>query len=228
MDNKEKINFSCLRTMEIQELERKRISMEIHDTTIQNLTMLVHKTEYVSMLMDRDLTEAKLELNTMTDILRQSIDELREIIYNLRPMSIDDLGLVASIDRYITQKQIDHKEFKYHFNVKNEENRNVVSVINLALFRVMQEALTNAQKHSKAENISVDLIYEKNNIILIISDDGIGFDVSEIKNKNFGIDIMTERVKSFSGTIVIESGKNHGARITVTMPVIEEEKNGSN
>lgn len=228
MEKSDNCSRSSFRALEMQELDRKRISMDIHDTTVQNLTTLVHKTEYVSKLMDLDIVGAKLELNTMTDILRQSIDELREIIYDLRPMCIDDLGLVIAIDRYITQIKLEDERLKYKFSVNNKENKKVLSIINLTIFRVLQEALSNVRKHSNANNVSINLTYNANSIEILIKDDGIGFDMSNKKCKNFGLSIMYERVKMLSGKIDIDSKIGKGTMIKVCVPIVEEEEYDTN
>ena len=108
------------------------LSMEIHDTTVQNLTTLIQQTEYVGMLLDRDVIEAKLELNTMNSILRKSINELREIIYNLRPMSFDDLGLVPSLQQYIAQIQVDEPDIDIRLNITKEETENILTELGRA------------------------------------------------------------------------------------------------
>ena len=105
--NIENTENSKLYLLEIQEMEQKRISNELHDTTVQNLTMLIHKAELCQQLADRDIIQTKLELQMMKETLRKTIQELRNIIFNLRPMSVDDLGLVETIERFIAQKEFE-------------------------------------------------------------------------------------------------------------------------
>lgn len=219
-----------LRILETQELERKRISMELHDTTVQNLTTLVHKTELCTKLIDIDSIRAKLELQTMTDTIRNTINELRGIIYDLRPMSIDDLGLVVTVQRFIKQIEVeDEKSIPIIFNVYNEEVK-VLPVINLTLFRIIQEAYNNTRKHAKAEHFDITITYEKNEIEVEIKDDGIGFQLALLQkenretNKNFGLSIMKERVELLTGTMEIVSGKSKGTHIIIKVPIVEEDE----
>ncbi|MDK2807641.1 MAG: two-component system, NarL family, sensor histidine kinase DegS [Clostridiales bacterium] len=218
--------LSSLRAMEMQELDRKRISMEIHDTTVQNLTTLVHKVEYATKLLDIDPMRTRLELNTMTEILRDSIEELREIIFDLRPMCLDDLGLVAAIERYIDQIQLESDAIKYSLHVSAPENENVLPIVNLMIFRVVQEALVNIRKHAKAKNAEINIVNEKCFIMIEVKDNGVGFTISQIddKRKNFGISIMKERIKLLSGEIDINSIIGKGTVIKIKVPVVEEEK----
>lgn len=233
-DNKENNvknkSFSPIRALEMQETDRKRISMELHDRTVQDLTMLVHKVELITKLIDIDLIRAKLELSTMSEAMRNSIGELREIIYDLRPMSIDDLGLVMTIERYIKQLEAEDDGVEIEIEVVNEENNDILPIINLTLFRVIQEAINNVRKHANATEVLIQIIYKSEEITVIIADNGIGFDIDNIKNKtkSFGLSIMHERVSLLSGTILFESGKGNGTKITITVPVIKEENYDTN
>ena len=221
-----KKNIYSFRALEMQELDRKRISMEIHDTTVQNLTTLVHKTEYATKLLDIDPIRTKLELNIMSKILRDSIEELREIIYDLRPMCIDDLGLVTTVERYVNQMQIENDSLSYSLNITNKENTNILPIINLTIFRIVQEALVNVRKHAKAKNVEINIVYESDFISIEVRDNGIGFEINNCseKVKNFGLCIMKERVKLLSGVINIDSKIGKGTIIQIKVPVVEEEE----
>lgn len=223
-------SFSPIRALEMQETDRKRISMELHDRTVQDLTMLVHKVELITKLIDIDLIRAKLELGTMSQAMRHSINELREIIYDLRPMSIDDLGLVMTIERHVKQIELETENLEIEIDVVNKESKDILPIINLTLFRVIQEALNNIRKHANATHVIIQIIYEPDNITVVIIDNGIGFDINKMKNrtKSFGLSIMNERVSLLSGTILFESYKGKGTTITIKVPAIKEERNDTN
>jgi two-component system sensor histidine kinase DegS len=102
-NEKEKIlrfNDNGLSLLEAQEIERQRIARDLHDTTVQNLTSMVHKAELCIKLIDIDTVRAKLELNTMSNTIKTVINDMRGIIYNLKPMTLDDLGLTITVKRY--------------------------------------------------------------------------------------------------------------------------------
>ncbi len=220
---KEESTFEKIRSLEIQEEERKRISREIHDTTVQNLTTLVHKTEFCSKLVDRDVVRAKQELELVRETLRKIIDELRGIIYQLRPMSIDDIGLVATLQR--VAKQNNNSEgnvLKIRVNVKNNEVQ-TMSVVNITLFRVIQEAYLNTKKYANATEFNITIIYEEDTMCIILKDNGIGFNMDELdakKKKHFGLSIMKERIESLSGSLHIKSMKNKGTEIQIQVPIL--------
>lgn len=230
MSEEIKTTSSTFRALEMQELDRKRISMDIHDTTVQNLTTLIHKTEYVSKLLDIDIVKARLELDSMTSIIRNSIDELREIIYDLRPMSIDDLGLVATVERYIHQMETENDELSCELEVVNDENKKILPIINLTVFRVIQESLVNIKKHAKASKIKIKISYESDILSISIEDNGIGFNIENTneKKKNFGLSIMNERIKLLSGNINFNSKLEKGTKIEIIVPICEEDTYDTN
>lgn len=215
--------------LEVQENERQRISRELHDSTVQNLTSLVHKTELCSKLIDTDTIRCKLELSTVNHILREVIQNTRDMIYDLHPMSFDDIGLDVTIQDAI-QKIEKANSIHIQYTVEGEEIP-VSSVIGISILRIIQEACSNAIKHGHAEIISVRLKYESAAISLMIEDDGCGFDKEDIPDKirdnhsGFGISMMRERIYLLSGTLEIDSKVNEGTKVFVSIPMEEREEN---
>lgn len=221
-EKKEESTFEKIRSLEIQEEERKRISREIHDTTVQNLTTLVHKIEFCSKLMDRDIVRAKQEMEWMKETLRKTIDELRGIIYQLRPMSIDDIGLVATLQRVAKQNNIENNALKIKIRVINNEIQ-TISVVNITLFRVIQEAYLNTKKYANASEFCITIIYEEDVMRIILKDNGIGFNMNELdgkKKSHFGLSIMKERIELLSGSLSIKSAKDKGTEIQIQVPIL--------
>lgn len=221
-NQEEKVMLSGTDFLCAQEYERKRIAMELHDSTVQNMTNMVHKAELCMRVIDMDPIRAKLEMESLCDTIRESIDEMRGIIYNLRPMAIDDLGLGIAAERFIKQFQLDHPMKKIHFSMEGNEP-DLKSEVKLTVFRILQEACNNAIKHAEADNIYVRLIYGKK-IELYIKDDGIGFRLNglhldgEDKKKHFGLSIMKERVIFMNGDFHIDSKEGGGTIIRVVIP----------
>lgn len=217
-----------LTLLETQEKERQRISRELHDSTAQNLTSLVHKTELCTKLIDMDPIRCKLELTMMSRTLREIVNDTRQMIYNLRPMSFDDIGLEITIERAIDKLKQD-KICNISFNVEGESYY-IKPVIGITLLRIIQEACNNAIKYAEASVISVKMIYEENSIIILIEDDGKGFDVDNLDvasrndNSGFGLSMMRERVYLLSGEINITSEENDGTRVEVIVPINNKEE----
>ncbi len=212
-----------LSILESQEKDRQRIARDLHDSTVQNLTGLVHKIDLCSRLVEMDPPRAKLELTVMANNVKMVINEMREIIYNLKPMSLDDLGLAVTIERYAKQLMTSH-DIKVYVKY-NQENENILPVVKLSLFRVVQEACHNVIKHAKASRIDINIIYDINNIMVSIKDDGIGFnsekqmEIIPEHNSGYGLSIMKERVYLLSGTLKIHSETNKGTDITINVPL---------
>jgi two-component system sensor histidine kinase DegS len=159
----------------------------------------------------------------MIQTIKSTISDMRNIIYNLRPMSIDDLGLVATIDKYIDEVN-QNNEVDISLIVNNEI-KYVSNVINITLFRIVQEASNNAINHGKATKVVIKLDYNDKFIVLTINDNGIGFIKESLRKlktnmtSGFGLSIMKERVLLLSGEINIESNDSNGAKIVVRVPL---------
>ena len=216
--------------LEIQEIERKRIARELHDSATQNLIALCNKAELCYNLVDIDGIRCKLELQSMMKYLRSIIDDIRETIYDLRPMSFDDIGMKVTINQFIEKLKADtNKKIAFNDDENILDEYNLKSVLKLTIFRIIQESCNNAVKHSQAENIRVEVKKEGELLSVIISDDGIGFDVSMLDdlerkdNSGFGLSMMRERVYLLSGEFNINSKIGQGTIISVKVPFLEED-----
>lgn len=211
-----------LNILELQEQDRQRIARDLHDSTVQILTSLIHKCEISTRFVDIDPIRTKLELTTISNTLKSVINEIREVIFNLKPMSLEDLGLIMTIERFINQL-MNHNDIEIKFR-HNEERKDVLPVINLSLFRVIQEACNNAIKHSNAKCIEIDINYDVEDIKVTIKDNGKGFDTSKIKDRNTqdysgcGLSIMKERIYLISGKLDIKSTINKGTIVNISVP----------
>ncbi len=230
----EETGVRSLHILETQEYDRNRIARDLHDSSVQSLTSLVHKTEFCMRLMDIDTVRVKLELQTMIETIKTIINGMREIIYDLRPMSLNNLGLAVTIDSYCLQLQKNY-DIKVNFRIDSEEPPDLLPIWKVTLYRIIQEACSNVIKHAKASEIDILLSYEKERALLKIKDNGIGFDTEvqpEVKKENelhgFGLSMMRERAGLLGGTVSIESAIGNGTTIMVEVPLKteKEEMNG--
>ena len=209
------------------ESERQRIARDLHDSTVQSLTSLTHKTELCLKLMDVDPIRCRLELTSQGKILKDVINELRNMIYNLRPMSFDDIGFNITVERAL-DKLRNSNNIRCNFKTSGDEYM-VESLVSLTLLRVIQEACSNSIKHGHAKEINVSLKYEPKSLTLTIKDDGDGFDTSAIPeftredNSGFGLSMMKERIYLLSGKISISSKPGEGCIVKVIIPVNKED-----
>ena len=202
---------------EIQELDRRRIARDLHDTSLQNLSHLIHKLELVSMYMDKDMIRAKLELASVSKNINHIIDEIRMVIYDLRPMVFDDLGLKNAIIGLLDKaKKMTSLVIEYDID---EIEMTGYESYQLELYRILQECVINVCKHAHAQNMKVFLKDFLDHIELTVEDDGVGFDLEKEKNKenHFGLFILKERVKILSGSMKIDTKPEKGTKIFILL-----------
>ncbi|WP_047984495.1 sensor histidine kinase [Ornithinibacillus californiensis] len=213
---KEKQEFG-LKIIEAQEEERKRISREIHDGPAQMLANILLRSE----LVDRTFREgspadALEEIRNVRKMVRSSLYEVRRIIYDLRPMALDDLGLIPTIKKYISTTS-EYNNVNIEFTSIGEVKR-INQKYEIAFFRLAQEAIQNAVKHAEASLITVKIEICSRNLNLIITDNGKGFDPSIKRDKSFGLIGMRERVEMFDGIMDVKSSIGKGTKIVIRVP----------
>ena len=211
---KDKLKDNNLDSFELQELERKRLAAELHDTSLQDLTHIIHQIEFASLFIDMDQTKAKLELEDVSNQLRKIIQDIRNTIFDLRPMSFDDLGLEEAINEYISFLQ---KKYSIIINSDIDDINYLDEKKKLAIYRIVQEGLLNSSKHADAHFIKLEIKDNDVYLVIIISDDGKGIDEEFIEkdNTHYGLSILKDRVSYLNGNIVITSNKING---TILMP----------
>ncbi|WP_309294787.1 sensor histidine kinase [Desulfotruncus alcoholivorax] len=204
-----------------QEEERKRVAREIHDGPAQLLANIVMRAEYILKLMEVEPQNVRTELVRLQELVRQSLQDVRKIIFDLRPMVLDDLRLVPALNRYVEDYRNQHKQnIEFVFFGKQARLNPATEV---ALFRVVQEALSNVRKHAKAKNILVKMEQLNDKVTILIKDDGIGFNPENLEHHSqrecYGLINMRERVQILKGEYKIMSAPGKGTMITLTIPV---------
>ncbi|SDS98297.1 two-component system, NarL family, sensor histidine kinase DegS [Paenibacillaceae bacterium GAS479] len=205
-----------------QEEERKRIAREIHDGPAQSLANLVLRTEIAErMLVKQEFQMVQHELIDLKAQVRSGLEEIRKIIFNLRPMALDDLGLVPTLRKYVQDFE---EKTRIHtvFETIGREIR-LPSAMEAGIYRMVQEAFTNALKHASASFVSLELTYQSQMAKIVVQDNGIGFDAELIQaraqiNSHFGLMGMRERVELLEGRFELESANGQGTKITIHIP----------
>lgn len=204
-----------------QEEERLRVARDIHDGPAQSLANLIIKAEVCEKLMDIDIEKSKSQLQELKRCTRESIKDIRKIIYNLRPMSIDELGLVPALQRYIENFQRD-TDITVDFVILSQVNLED-SIKSLSIFRIVQEVLNNIRKHACASFVRIRIDMNRSNISISIVDNGVGFDVEGVKvhdkeTGGFGLINIKERVELLNGSLEIKSELNKGTSVIINIP----------
>lgn len=211
-----------------QEEERKRIAREIHDGPAQSLANIVLRTEIAErMLIKKEFEMVHEELIDLKGQVRAGLEEIRKIIFNLRPMALDDLGLVPTLRKF-TQDFEEKTKIHTVFELAGKEIR-MPSAMEAAIYRLVQEAFSNVLKHASASHVSLEINYHPQLVSIIIQDNGIGFasDLTELeasRNSHFGLVGMRERVELIEGRMDIDSNPGRGTKIIIDIPTTAEHR----
>ncbi|MBN1636533.1 MAG: PAS domain S-box protein, partial [Deltaproteobacteria bacterium] len=207
-----------------KENERKRIAQELHDSVGQYLTTIKFKNENILNKMEKQNVDFDLQLlRDSVPIIQDAIDEVRRISMDLRPSTLDDFGILATISWLIREFQSIHANITVETTIEIEEEE-VPEELKVVIFRILQEGLNNVAKHSQAQRVEAFLLKKGNAIELLISDDGVGFDVQEtfIKNdarQGFGLTSMEERAELSGGSFFVESQTGKGTTIKISWQI---------
>ncbi|EHQ88668.1 HAMP domain-containing sensor histidine kinase [Desulfosporosinus youngiae] len=217
---KEEMRVQLLeKVMTAQEEERKRISRELHDETSQALTSLMVSLKVLES--EATLRSVGERLQEMRQVVSQTLEEVHHLARELRPSILDDMGLVPALERYIRDYAQKYGT-EVDFHTTGFEGQRVSGPAEVALYRMIQEALTNAAKYAKAQSISVLLNWRENWVTAIIEDDGVGFDpgnVTSSPSHGLGLFGMQERASLLGGSLKIESQPGAGTTVFIKIPV---------
>ena len=209
------------RIIKATEEERSRIVREIHDVPVQAMVNMGIRLELCMQVLNKDIDKARSYIRELKEQVNTNIQDLRKIIYNLRPMSLDDLGLVATIEKLLSDFESD-SGISTSFRLIGEPVE-IKELIQIAVFRIIQEALNNAKRHSKAKKVSVKFEFLESSISILITDDGVGFEIEgvidwEEDDRCFGLIGMRERVELLQGYMDINSAPGKGTGIFMRIP----------
>ncbi|MBT2687177.1 sensor histidine kinase [Bacillus sp. ISL-47] len=217
-DAKVKLDFG-LKIIEAQEEERKRLSRDIHDGPAQMMANVMMRSDLIERVYNERGGDAALtEIKDLKKMVRSALYEVRRIIYDLRPMALDDLGLVPTLKKYLQTIEEYHSTTKIKFANLGLEKR-LPAQYEVALFRLIQESVTNALKHAEAQEIVVKLEINQNRVAAVIKDNGKGFNIQEKKRQSFGIIGMRERVELLEGQLSIDSKAGKGTIVIIQIPL---------
>lgn len=202
-----------------QEEERKRIARELHDETGQALTSLMVGLKVLAGAAS--LPEVQEKAGQLRAVAAQTLDSVHRLALELRPSVLDDLGLVAAMQRYVKDWG-ENLGLRVDFQVTGLDRR-LPSQIETTVYRVVQEALTNVARHAEAQNVSVLLEYRGDSVVCIVEDDGRGFDVEKALKANdrrrLGLYGMQERISLVGGKLAVESTAGVGTTVFVEIPL---------
>ncbi len=203
-----------------QEAERQRLSRQMHDGPAQALSNFILQAEIAMRLLSVDVEQAKDELDSLKASAMRTFQKVRNFIFELRPMMLDDLGLIPTIRRY-SETFREQSGLEINLVVSGTERR-LEPYIEVMVFRALQELLGNASRHSHATAIKVHVDIGKSNIRVSVDDNGKGFDAEMIEQGgSLGLKLIKDRVEMLGGSFDIDSSTGKGTRITFSTPAAE-------
>jgi len=204
-----------------QENERKRLASDLHDGIIQSLIAIWYRMQRITPAADESPQHWFDEIQDLTNVLGEQIQDIRRILYDLRPIILDNYGLIPAVESYLNNLQ-EQTQLQVSL-VVNGNNQRLSSRIEITLFRILQEALTNVTKHAEATEVKVDLSIQEEEVALTVEDNGTGLDRNTLSpptpQNHLGLASIQERALLLGGTCSIDSSKGEGTRILVKIPI---------
>ncbi len=205
--------------IQAQEAERGRLARRMHDGPAQALSNFILQTEIAMRLFDIDQAKAKEELAGVKSTASSTFQKVRDFIFDLRPMMLDDLGLVPTITRYV-------ESYKEQFGidvrlVTTGMEQRFESYVEVMIFRAIQELLTNIMMHSQATQVILQVDSSNEGMRVSLEDNGKGFDVDKIQEKGgMGLKVIRDRVQMLGGSMEVHSTVGHGTHVLFQIPAV--------
>jgi len=211
-----------VRIISAQENERQRLARQMHDGPAQSLTNLILQAEICERLFDTDPVRARTELGGLKNAVTSTFQKVREFIFDLRPMMLDDLGLNPTLQRYVQDFET-KSGLACNLVITGKEQR-LPAHAEVTVFRVIQSLLNNVRDHATATPLEVSLDISPDGLKAKVEDDGSGFDVDEAmaaarQRKTMGLTAVIEQVEMLGGKIVFDSSIGRGTRVELNLPI---------
>jgi two-component system sensor histidine kinase DegS len=210
---------AIVRIIETQEQERQRLVRQLHDGPAQSLTNLILQAEICERLFDNDAKRARTELTNLKTAVTGTFQKVRDFMFDLRPMMLDDLGLVPTLKRYVDTFS-EKNSVPIALTVTGNERR-FTHYKEMALFRIVQDLLSNVRQHAHASRAQVLLDITEDVVRVTVEDNGSGFDVAEAlaAKKGIGLSTLRERVEMMGGQVQIDSAPGRGTKVSLGLPL---------
>ena len=197
--------------------ERRSLARELHDELGQYVSAIKIFAQNINN-KSKGNSDIQTSASSVTSAANQIYDGMHNIIRKLRPGALDNLGLSETIKDAVSNWQDQHKNLKFLLNIEGDID-DLGEAININIYRIIQESMSNALKHSKADEIKINLSIKKEGLKLDFFDNGIGFNIKKLTNsKQFGLVGMKERIQSLKGTFDIQSSPSNGTRLIILIP----------
>jgi two-component system, NarL family, sensor histidine kinase DegS len=213
---------TIIRIINAQESERQHLSRQMHDGPAQSLTNLILQAEICERLFATDPARAQVELGNLKKSVTSTFQKVREFIFELRPMMLDDLGLSPTLKRYVQDFET-KSGLACNLMISGEDQR-LPPHAEVTIFRVIQGLLNNIHDHANASHVQISLELGRNRVDASVEDDGSGFDAEEAliasrQRKTMGLSTMQDQVEMIGGQITYDSSVGRGTKVSLWLPV---------
>ena len=216
VDLSERVSRDALRrVVDAQELERARLARELHDQTGQALTSILLGLKHLDEVIETD--EARAATAALRELVVSTLQDVRRLAVELRPSALDDFGLVPAVER-LAATLAEQSELAVDVEARLGEHR-LPAEAETALYRIVQEALTNVVKHASAARVSITLVRKEGSAVVVVEDDGRGFEPGSTRAGALGVVGMRERVELVGGRLTVESSPGAGTTLVAEVPV---------
>jgi len=210
-----------VRIIEAQENERQRLSRQMHDGPAQRLTNVILQAEICQRLLDSDPARARVELENLKEEVNKTFQKTRTFIADLRPMMLDDLGLVPTLRRYVANWK-DKTGTGAELTVTGNEHR-LAPYCEVTIFRAIQQLMENVEQHANPSHVLVAVQLDGQTVRAMVEDDGVGFDIDEVlaqagARKTIGIASIIDRVEMLGGSLTFDSARGRGTKAMLEVP----------
>jgi signal transduction histidine kinase len=201
--------------------ERNRLARDLHDSVVQKLFGVVLAAQSAATLLERDSADARVQVEKLQELAQEAIEELRSLVFQLRPAAVETEGLAAALRKHVEVLRRVHRQ-KIELDVSGPSRFR--PGLDEEVFKIAQEALHNALRHSSARRIEVQLAEPDGRLELSVADDGVGFDpdAAALRSRRLGLTSMEERAEALGGTLRIASRPGEGTAIGLEVPLGED------
>ncbi|MBN2474691.1 MAG: PAS domain S-box protein [Pirellulales bacterium] len=208
--------------LEMHEGYRQLVAYEIHDGLAQPLAGAMLHFQAFCQMYAREPRQAWQKFEEGTDILHRTLSESRRLMSGLRPLVLDDSGLLDAIEYLVSEAaQPNGPQIEFRHDVRFQR---LAPPLETAIFRIVQEGLANARRHSRSDRIRISMVQQEGGVRIEVEDWGIGFDPEKLPGKHFGLEGARERARLFGGKASIDSAPGKGTRVTVVLPLVERDE----
>jgi len=210
------------RMLNAQEDERKRIARDVHDVLAQSLATCRYRAETCALILERDPETAGEDLTAIARLIGETLEQVRDIVFDLRPRTLDDLGLGAAAEAYV--EHMKRRDSPTRFDIaENGDTAEMDETVKTALYRIIQEAISNVLRHSEAAAAEIRIERTEDRVRVVVRDAGTGFDpeeaMSEDVDKHMGLLSMRERSQLLGGEFHLYSELGKGTHLEVSVPL---------